>query len=121
VDSRKSIRVGYPKVNAISNTAVWPGGDGAAGPLAGVKVLDLSRVLAGPYATMLMADLGADVIKVESPAGDVTRGWGPPFVGDTAVYNLTANRGKRSVVLDLGTDDGRAAAMALAAASALIL
>jgi crotonobetainyl-CoA:carnitine CoA-transferase CaiB-like acyl-CoA transferase len=71
-------------------------------PLAGVRVLDLSRVLAGPYCTMLLADLGADVIKVERPgAGDETRSWGPPFVGDEASYYLAVNRGKRSVALDL--------------------
>ncbi|HLI40566.1 MAG TPA: CoA transferase [Streptosporangiaceae bacterium] len=79
-----------------------------AGPLAGVHVLDLSRVLAGPYAAMLLGDLGAEVIKVERPGtGDDTRHWGPPFVppgdGDTAesTYFLSANRGKRSVAIDL--------------------
>ncbi len=78
------------------------------GPLAGVHVLDLSRVLAGPYAAMLLGDLGAEVIKVERPgSGDDTRHWGPPFVpagdGDEAesTYFLSANRGKRSVVIDL--------------------
>jgi crotonobetainyl-CoA:carnitine CoA-transferase CaiB-like acyl-CoA transferase len=113
--------VRYPKVNSISDTAVWSEGEGVAGPLAGVKVLDLSRVLAGPYATMLMADLGADVIKVESPAGVATRGGGPPFVEDTAVYYLTANRGKRSVVLDLTTGEGQAAALALASAADVLV
>jgi crotonobetainyl-CoA:carnitine CoA-transferase CaiB-like acyl-CoA transferase len=86
-----------------------------SGPLAGVTVADFTRVLSGPLATMLLGDLGADVIKVEHPAGgDDTRHWGPPFVDDTSAYFLSANRNKRSVTLDLGSDDGRAAAVALA-------
>lgn len=78
-----------------------------AGPLAGIRVIDQSTVLAGPYATMLLADLGADVIKVEPPDGDATRGWGPPWVGDraagtrTAAYYLAVNRNKRSIRVDL--------------------
>jgi crotonobetainyl-CoA:carnitine CoA-transferase CaiB-like acyl-CoA transferase len=83
------------------------------GPLAGIRVVDLSTVLAGPYCTMLLADLGADVIKVEPPEGDATRGWGPPWVGDatagtrTAAYFLSVNRNKRSLRLDLRTEAGR--------------
>lgn len=80
---------------------VWPVRESAGKPLSGVKVLDLSRVLAGPYASMLLADLGADVIKIEHPDGDATRRWGPPFLGDTAVYYLAMNRNKRSVRADL--------------------
>jgi crotonobetainyl-CoA:carnitine CoA-transferase CaiB-like acyl-CoA transferase len=82
------------------------------GPLAGIRVIDLSTVLAGPYATMILADLGADVVKVEPPDGDATRGWGPPWVGDeaagtrTAAYYLAVNRNKRSVRLDLRTAAG---------------
>ena len=77
-----------------------------AGPLAGVHVLDLARVLAGPYAAMLLGDLGAEVIKVERPGtGDDTRHWGPPFVpagdGAESTYFLSVNRGKRSVAIDL--------------------
>jgi crotonobetainyl-CoA:carnitine CoA-transferase CaiB-like acyl-CoA transferase len=83
------------------------------GPLAGIRVADCSAVLAGPYCTMLLADLGAEVIKVEPPEGDATRGWGPPWVGDeaagtrTAAYFLAVNRNKRSIRLDLKTDAGR--------------
>src|SRR6476619_3334193 len=95
----------------------------ATGPLAGLRVIDVSTVLAGPYCTMLLGDLGAEVIKVEPPEGDVTRGWGPPWIGGgagdgsagdggsvgatahprTAAYYLTVNRNKRSLRLDLKT------------------
>lgn len=83
------------------------------GPLAGVRVIDCSTVLAGPYCTMLLGDLGADVVKIEPPEGDATRGWGPPWVGDesagtrTAAYYLAVNRNKRSLRLDLGREEGR--------------
>jgi crotonobetainyl-CoA:carnitine CoA-transferase CaiB-like acyl-CoA transferase len=81
-------------------------------PLDGIRVVDLSRVLAGPFATMLLADLGADVVKVEPPEGDESRAWGPPWWGDPAdrrsAYFAAVNRNKRSVVLDLRTDSGRA-------------
>ncbi|MBF9129517.1 CoA transferase [Plantactinospora sp. S1510] len=80
-------------------------GDGAPdrspGPLRGVLVADFSRILAGPYATMLLADLGADVIKVEGPAGDDTRTWMPPVRDDVSTYYLGINRNKRSIALDL--------------------
>ncbi|OGQ69817.1 MAG: formyl-CoA transferase [Deltaproteobacteria bacterium RIFCSPLOWO2_12_55_13] len=72
------------------------------GPLAGVKVLDLTRVLAGPYCTMFLGDLGAEVVKIEQPeVGDDTRAWGPPFVGGESAYFLCINRNKKSVTLDL--------------------
>jgi len=77
-------------------------------PLNGIRVLDLSRVLAGPYCTMVLGDLGADVIKVESPEGDETRGWGPPFAEGESAYYLCVNRNKRSIVVDFKTEDGRA-------------
>jgi crotonobetainyl-CoA:carnitine CoA-transferase CaiB-like acyl-CoA transferase len=76
-------------------------------PLDGVRVLDLTRNLAGPYATMILAELGADVVKVESPDGDDTRQWGPPFWSGEAPVFLAANRNKRSIVLDLRTDEAR--------------
>jgi crotonobetainyl-CoA:carnitine CoA-transferase CaiB-like acyl-CoA transferase len=76
-------------------------------PLEGVKVLDLSRVLAGPYATMVLADLGADVVKVEHPErGDDTRQWGPPFAGGESAYFLSVNRNKRSIGVDLKEPEG---------------
>jgi glutaryl-CoA transferase len=76
-------------------------------PLNGIRVLDLSRVLAGPYCTMVLGDLGADVIKVESPEGDETRGWGPPFAAGESAYYLCVNRNKRSLVLDFKTEAGQ--------------
>ena len=87
---------------------------GGTGALTGLRVVDLSTVLAGPYATMILADLGADVVKVEPLEGDATRGWGPPWVGDavagtrTAAYYLAVNRNKRSIRLDLRSQDGKA-------------
>ena len=91
-------------------------------PLDGIRVADFSRVLAGPLATMVLADLGADVIKVERPeTGDDTRAWGPPFRGDDAVYFLSLNRNKRSVVLDLSTDEGRGVARRLALSSDVVV
>jgi crotonobetainyl-CoA:carnitine CoA-transferase CaiB-like acyl-CoA transferase len=91
-------------------------------PLSGIRVADFSRVLAGPLATMLLADLGADVIKIERPGtGDDTRGWGPPFIGGDAAYFLSLNRNKRSVTLDLSSDEGRSAARRLALASDVVV
>ncbi|WP_439626697.1 CaiB/BaiF CoA transferase family protein [Gemmata sp.] len=80
----------------------------AVPPLAGVRVLDAARVLAGPFCGQLLADLGADVVKLERPgSGDDTRGWGPPFTADgTSAYFLSCNRSKRSLTLDIGTPDG---------------
>lgn len=81
-------------------------------PLAGMRVIELARVLAGPWAGQILADLGADVIKIESPAGDDTRSWGPPFIGEgedrTAAYYYACNRGKKSVVIDFRTERGLA-------------
>jgi crotonobetainyl-CoA:carnitine CoA-transferase CaiB-like acyl-CoA transferase len=84
------------------------------GPLAGTRVIDFSRVLAGPYATMLLADMGAEVIKVEHPGrGDDTRAWAPPDLAGESAYYLSVNRGKRGITLDLSTSDGRATAQEL--------
>ena len=93
-----------------------------APPLADVRVVDLSRVLAGPYATMTLADLGADVVKIEHPAGgDETRTWGPPFAGGESAYFLSVNRGKRSVALDLKDPEGRDLALDLCARADVVI
>lgn len=77
-----------------------------SGALEGIKILDLSRVLAGPFSTMILGDLGAEVIKVESPQGDETRTWGPPFQNGVSAYYLCANRNKKSITLDLKSEEG---------------
>jgi crotonobetainyl-CoA:carnitine CoA-transferase CaiB-like acyl-CoA transferase len=93
-----------------------------APPLDGVRVVDFSRVLAGPYCTMVLADLGADVVKVERPAaGDETRAWGPPFVQGESAYYLSVNRGKRSCALDLGEPAGRELALELCAGADVVV
>jgi len=104
-----------------------PGQTDSPGPLAGVLVADCSTVLAGPFCTMLLADLGADVVKVEPPEGDATRGWGPPWVGDegagtrTAAYYLAVNRNKRSIRLDLKRPAGAAVLRRLIARADLLV
>ncbi len=94
-------------------------------PHTGLKVLELARILAGPWIGQTLADLGADVIKVESPAGDDTRGWGPPFIerdGErTAAYFHACNRGKRSVVADFATEEGRALVRELASEADVLI
>jgi crotonobetainyl-CoA:carnitine CoA-transferase CaiB-like acyl-CoA transferase len=91
-------------------------------PLEGVRVLDLSRVLAGPYATMVLADLGADVIKVEHPErGDDTRHWGPPFAGGESAYFLSVNRNKRSIGVDLKRAEGLEKITGLAADADVVI
>jgi CoA-transferase family III len=78
------------------------------GALTGIRVVDLTRVLAGPLCTMMLGDMGADVIKIEPPeSGDDTRSWGPPFVAGESAYFLGINRNKRSLTLNLASDDGR--------------
>ena len=94
-----------------------------AGPLSGIRVLDLSRVMAGPWGTQILADLGAEVIKIERPGlGDDTRHWGPPWFKDAqgntttqSAYYLSANRGKHSVTVDIGSEEGQALIRELAA------
>ena len=91
-------------------------------PLEGVRVLDLSRVLAGPYATMVLGDLGADVLKVEHPGrGDDTRHWGPPFAGGESAYFLSINRNKRSIAVDLKTTEGLEKVKDLAAEADVVI
>jgi len=90
--------------------------------LGDVRVVDLSRVLAGPYCTMMLADLGADVVKIERPGeGDETRTWGPPYAGGEAAYFLAVNRSKRSVAVDLKQPDGRALVLELCARADVVL
>lgn len=99
------------------------------GPLSHIRVLDLSRIMAGPWSTQILADLGADVIKVERPgAGDDTRSWGPPFLKDTqgqatkeAGYYLSVNRGKRSITLDIATAEGQEVIKRLARTSDVVV
>lgn len=96
-------------------------GSTAPQPLSGIRVLDMSRVLAGPYCTMMLDDLGADVIKVESPEGDDTRRWGPPYMGSESAYYLSCNRNKRSIVLDLAMEAAREVALELARRSDVVV
>src|SRR5437868_14501991 len=92
------------------------------GPLAGVRVLDASRVLAGPFCGQVLGDLGAEVSKVERPgSGDETRAWGPPFLGPLSAYYLSCNRNKRAVTLDLGQPEGVRLFHALARRSDVLL
>lgn len=90
-------------------------------PLDGIRVLDFTHALAGPYCTMLLGDLGADVIKVEPPEGDQSRHWGPPFLNGESTYFMSVNRNKRSVVLDLKAEQGREQAVGLALASDVVV
>ncbi len=94
------------------------------GPLSGYKILDLSRVLAGPWASQIFADLGAEVIKIERPGkGDDTRAWGPPFVEESGIsaYFCAANRGKKSVTIDMGSPEGQALIKRLAEKADVVL
>src|SRR6185312_15360823 len=98
------------------------------GPLAGIRVLELARILAGPWAGQILADLGADVVKVERQGtGDDTRGWGPPFVEGTgekhlgAAYFHATNRGKRSIELDFESNEGKRLVRKLAARSDVLI
>ena len=99
---------------------VWPDDETSAEtglPLEGVRILDLSRVLAGPLAAQVLGDLGADVIKIEQPLGDPVRAMAPPAIGDTATYYVSVNRNRRSVIADLTTPAGRDLVKQLASSS----
>lgn len=91
------------------------------GPLTGIKILDLSRVLAGPYCTQMLADLGAEVWKLESFSGDDTRRWGPPFAAGESAYYLSVNRGKKSLAVDLKSERGQALVRQLAAKADIVV
>ncbi|KAK5897718.1 hypothetical protein CgunFtcFv8_015198 [Champsocephalus gunnari] len=104
-----------PAARRREGVAPLPAGGGVA-PLHGLRVLDLTRVLAGPFASMILGDLGAEVIKVERPgAGDDTRSWGPPFVGSESAYFLSVNRNKKSICVDLKNPRGASVIRELAA------
>ena len=93
----------------------------ATGPLAGVRIVDLTRVLAGPFCTMMLADLGADVVKIEAPVGDDTRRWGPPWVAGESAYFTCVNRNKRDVVLDFHVPAAREALRRLVADADVVI
>src|SRR6185436_10567602 len=100
-----------------------------AGPLSNIRVLDLTRVLAGPWATQMLADFGAEVIKIERPGeGDDTRGWGPPFLKDgegnntgESAYFLSCNRNKKSLAIDISTPEGQSIIHRLAQKSDILI
>lgn len=97
-----------------------PWSDGA--PLSGVKILDLSRVVSAPFATMQLGDLGADVVKIEEPGrGDEARSYGPPFLGGESAYFLSVNRNKRSCALDLKTTAGKELIVRLASVADVVI
>lgn len=107
---------------AATHAPSGPSVEGDPIPLDGVRVLDFTGSLSGPYCTMLLGDLGADVVKVERPGrGDDSRHWGPPFLNRTAAYFFAVNRNKRSVVLDLRSSEGLQAALAIAATSDVVV
>ena len=105
----ESIERGRPGAGATELGPDGPAPEGPRGPLSGLLVADFSRILAGPYASMLLADLGAEVVKVESPSGDDTRTWMPPVRDGVSTYYLGINRNKRSIALDLRDGAGRRA------------
>ena len=98
---------------SIKPEAVGKGLAKSPGALAGMKVVDLTRVLGGPYCTMILSDHGAEVIKIEPPQGDEVRDWGPPFHEGDASYFIGVNRNKRAIALDLGKPEGRAVLLRL--------
>ena len=99
-------------MDALTPSTAGKGLARSPGALAGIKVIDLTRVLGGPYCTMILSDHGADVIKIEPPQGDEMRDWGPPFHDGDASYFIGVNRNKRAIALDLGKPAGRDGAAA---------
>ena len=89
--------------------------------LDGIKVLDLTRVLGGPYCTQILADHGAEVIKVESKLGDEVRGWGPPFINEMASYFINVNRNKKSIAIDLTKQSGKNLILELLKSSDIVI
>ena len=89
--------------------------------LNGIKILDLTRVLGGPYATQILADHGAEVIKIESKIGDEVRAWGPPFINDMASYFINVNRNKKSIAIDLAKQEGKEIILELLKTSDIVL
>jgi crotonobetainyl-CoA:carnitine CoA-transferase CaiB-like acyl-CoA transferase len=89
--------------------------------LNGIKVLDLTRVLGGPYCTQILADHGAEVIKVESKIGDEVRGWGPPFINEMASYFINVNRNKKSIAIDLTKQSGKNLILELLKSSDIVI
>ncbi|XP_042690153.1 succinate--hydroxymethylglutarate CoA-transferase isoform X2 [Centrocercus urophasianus] len=109
---------GSPRALGAASSSAPPAGTSNVKPLDGVKILDLTRVLAGPFATMNLGDLGAEVIKVERPGtGDDTRTWGPPFIGTESVYFLSVNRNKKSIAINMKNSRGAKLIRELAAVS----
>jgi crotonobetainyl-CoA:carnitine CoA-transferase CaiB-like acyl-CoA transferase len=117
----ESIEQGRPSAGATELGPDGPGPEGPRGPLSGLLVADFSRILAGPYASMLLADLGAEVVKVESPSGDDTRTWMPPVRDGVSTYYLGINRNKRSIALDLRDEQDAALARELASRADIVL
>src|SRR5436190_1448146 len=111
----------YESVRAVATEDMTGQADAHSGALAGVRVLDLTRILAGPLCGMMLGDMGADVIKIEPPNGDDTRTWGPPFVEGEAAYFLGLNRNKRSLVLNMGVKQGQQILADLARKSDVLL
>src|SRR5580692_11039138 len=118
---RRAIRCGRLMPSAKTASSETPiserrpsmSSEAASGAISGLRVIDLTRVLGGPYCTQILADHGADVIKIEPPQGDEVRDWGPPFHDDDASYFIGINRNKRSIALDIGKPDGKAVLLRL--------